>query len=105
MLQSLKPGQTIRCTLTKDVRIEDDASTVLRLMRLDPAVKRKLKSAQEHRVRTLEIVSRGKRPWECRVKSARQVRAEKGATWTMKWFPHVLKDFASVQKYMKIEAA
>ena len=105
MLSSLKPGQTIRCTVTKDIRVDDDVSTVLRLMRFDPAVKRLLKSAQEHRVRTLVIVSRGKRPWEVREKSAKQIQAVKGATWTMRWIPHVTKDFAAVEKYLKVEAA
>jgi hypothetical protein len=105
MLNAMKPGQSIRCTVTKDIRVDDDYSTVMRLMRFDPAVKRKLKSAQEHRVRTLVIVSRGKRPWECREKSAQQVQAVKGATWTMRWMPHVEKDFACVEKYLKVEAA
>ncbi len=105
MLKSLKPGQSIRCTVTKDIRIDDDYSTVLRLMRFDPKVKRLLKSAQEHRVRTLVIVSRGKRPWEVREKSAKQVQAKKGAQWTMRWMPHVEKDFAAVEKYLKVEAA
>ncbi len=105
MLKTLKAGQTIRCTVAKEIRVDDDQSTVLRLMRFDPKVKRMLKSAQEHRVRTLVIVSRGKRPWECRVRSAKQIQATKGATWTMRWIPHVEKDFASVEKYLKIEAA
>ena len=68
-------------------------------------MKRKLKSAQEHRVRTLVIKSRGKRPWEVRETSAKQIRAAKGATWTMRWFPHVTADFAAVEKYLKVEAA
>ena len=42
MLKTLKAGQTIRCTVTKDIRVDDDQSTVLRLMRFDPKVKRML---------------------------------------------------------------
>lgn len=105
MLETLKPGQNIRCTLLRNVLIEDDAQTVLRLMRLDPAVKRGLKSAQEHRVRTLLIRSRGKRPWEVRRHPSMLVKAAKGSTWTMRWFPHVLPDFNAVKKYIQIEAA
>lgn len=105
MLQSLKPGQSIRCTVTREIRIHDDYETVMRLMRFDPRLRRLLKSAQEHRVRTLVIRSRGKRPWEVREKSARQFRASKGSQWTMRWMPHVVKDFEAVEKYLKVEAA
>lgn len=105
MLDSMKPGQTIRCTITKEIRVEDDVQTVLRLMRLDPRTKASLKGAQEHRVRTLLIRSRGKRPWEVRERSSKIVRTEKGSTWTMRWFPHVLGDFKAVEKYLKVEAA
>lgn len=105
MFENVKPGQTIRCTVTKTVRVDDDADTVLRLMRCDPEVKRQLKGAQEHRVRTLLIRSRGKRPWEVREKSSKQVRAIAGATWKMRYFPHIAPDFAAVAKYLKIEPA
>lgn len=105
MLDTLKPGQTIRCTITRDIRTADDRETVLRLMRFDPTARRTLKSAQKHRVRTLVIRNRGKRPWEARVKSARQVRAVKGASWTMRWFPQVARDFAAVARFLDVKAA
>lgn len=104
MLDSLKPGQPVRCTVKENVRIHDDYETVMRLMRFDPEVRKMLKSAQEYRVRHLLIRSRGKRPWEVREKSARQIRAAKGAQWNMRWIPEMKKDFASVQQYLTIEA-
>lgn len=105
MSDTFKPGQTIRCTITHDIRTPADRATVLRLMRFDPKVKRTLKADQKHRVRTLVIRSRGKRPWEVRVKSAKQIRAVKGASWTMRWFPHVARDFAAVSRYLDIRAS
>ncbi|MDX2115666.1 MAG: hypothetical protein SFZ24_08615 [Planctomycetota bacterium] len=105
MLEKLKAGQTIRCTIERAARTEDDQQTIMRLMRNDPKFKRELKSAQEHRVRTLLIVSRGKRPWEVRERSSKLVRPVKGATWTMRYYPQIANDFASVSRFLKIEAA
>lgn len=105
MLDAIKPGQKIRCTITRDVRVEDAQSTIERLMRFDPAVKRRLKAAQEFRMKNLKVVSRGRRPWECRVRSARYAVASKGAVWTMTYFPQVANDFKSVGTYLKVEAA
>lgn len=105
MLDSLKAGQNIRCTVTRDIRVEDHESTVARLMRLDINIRRKLKKAQEYRMANLNVRPRGGRPWESRVKPAQHAVPAKGATWTMAFFPHVLNDFKSVEQYLKIEAA
>lgn len=105
MFDKIKPGQTIRCVVAKHVTREGDEKTLLRLMRLDPSVKRSLKGAQEHRVQTLVIRSRGKRPWEVREKSSKIVRCQPGATWTMRYFPHVKADFEAVAKYLTVTAA
>lgn len=103
-IEALSPGQNIRCTILRDVNVDDDRDTILRLMRFDPLSKRGLKTAQEARVQRLIIRSRGKRPWEQREKSSKLVRAHKGSTWTMRWFPHVAPDFRAVADYLKIEA-
>lgn len=105
MLTSIKPGQTIRVTVTKPIHVEDDLQTVMRLMRQDTDVKRGLKSAQEKRVQRLVVRSRGKRPWESREKSSKLLKPAKGSTWKMRYFPHIEGDFKSVAKYLSIEAA
>ncbi|MBN8643860.1 MAG: hypothetical protein J0L61_01295 [Planctomycetes bacterium] len=105
MLDSLKAGQKIRCTVTRDIRVPRHAATVERLMRQDDDIKRRLKKAQVYRMANLLVKSRGNRPWECRVKSARHAVAGKGATWTMRFIPQVLNDFKSIEQYLKVEAA
>lgn len=105
MLDSLKAGQAIRCTVTRDIRIPRHKATVERLMRANPDLKRKLKKAQEYRMQTLDVRPRGGRPWEARVKSAKYAVALNGTTWTMKFIPQVLNDFKSIEQYLKIEAA
>lgn len=105
MLENVKPGQTIKCTVVKEPRVEDARQTVSRLMRQDPDIKRQLKKAQEHRMRTLYVRSRGKRPWEVRRPASRHAIPHEGATWTMAYFPHVRPEFEAVEQYVKVEAA
>ena len=105
MIDSLKPGQTIRCTVTKNIRTASVRSTVLRLMRLDPDIKRGLRHAQKRRDRRLLVRSRGGRPWAVREKSAKLAKAEPGESWTMTWIPHVAPEFKNVEQYVKIEKA
>lgn len=104
-MDRFKPGQTIRCTILRDINNDDARSTVMRLMRQDPHAKRALKRAQEYRMRTLIVRSRGKRPWEVRQHSAKFVNPNTGSSWTMTYVPHLVNDMASVASYLKIEAA
>lgn len=105
MLENIKPGQTIRCTVTSNVQREDDAQTIVRLMRQDPDIKRRLKKSQEYRMRNLYVRSRGKRPWAVRQTSGKGAHAVKGATWTMTYIPQLANDFRAVSDYLSVEAA
>lgn len=105
MFENFKPGDEIRCTVTKKPIRDDALSTVRRLMRFDPDIKRALKKVQEHRMRTLHVRSRGKRPWEVRRKASKLANPEQGVSWTMPYFPQVRPDFESVADYVKVEKA
>jgi len=104
MLDSIKPGQTIRCTVLRTVKREDDAQTVVRLMRQDPDIRRRLKKAQNYRMKNLVIRSRGKRPWAVRQKATKAAIASEGASWTMTWIPQLANEFKAVSKYLKVES-
>jgi hypothetical protein len=105
MLENVKPGQTIRCTVTRDVHRDADAKTICRLMRQDPDVKRRLKQTQEHRMQNLVVRSRGKRPWAVREKATKAVRAAKGQTWEMTYIPHLRDDMLAVERYLDVNPA
>ena len=105
MLENVEPGQTIRCTVTRDVNREADAKTIARLMRQDPAIKRRLRKSQEHRMRTLVVRSRGKRPWAVRRKASKAVRAAKGEMWEMLYIPQLADDLRAVERYLEIAPA
>jgi len=104
-MDSYKPGQNLKCTIVLEPRTQDDQQTVARLMRRDSDVKRQLKSAQEYRMQNLYVRSRGKRPWEVRVKAAQYALPKLGATWTMPYVPHVVPDMQAVAKFIKVEVA
>ena len=105
MFEKIKPGQTIKCTVVKEPKIEDARQTVARLMRQDPDIRRTLKKAQEYRMRTLVVRSRGKRAWEVRRSAARHAIPHEGATWTMAYIPQVRRDFESVSDFVSVEPA
>ncbi len=105
MLDTLKAGDTIKCTVTKTIRVDDKRATVTRLMRFDPDIKRTLKKGQERRMRTLKVRSRGGRPFEMYEKAAKVAVPVEGASWEMTWFPHIKHDVSSVMDCIKIEKA
>ncbi len=104
MFESLKAGQKVVCTITKDPR-GDARDTVMRLMRFDPDHKRALKKAHEHRIKTMYIRSRGGRPWAVRQHPSKIVIPNKGETWNMTWFPHIAPDFKSVASCVEVKPA
>lgn len=105
MLDQLKPGQRIRCTITGTRLRRDQQLTLARLMRQDPDMRRTLKSAQIHRNRTLVVRSRGGRPWPVRRRCAKYALPMEGATWSLAYSPVLAADFRSVSDCLKIENA
>ena len=99
----LKAGQNVTCTIKAQLQDGPARSTITRLMRLDPDLKRQLKKSQEHRKRTLHVRIRGGRPWVDRKKAAKVAVPVEGASWTMEWFPHIKPDLMSVEKYLDIK--
>lgn len=104
-LDAIKPGQSIRLTVTSMPQSVADYKTLERLMRFDPDMHRTLVKGQKRRVRELLIRSRGKRPWEVREKSAKVVRVEEGASWTMRFFPQIAPDIGAVAQFLKVTPA
>lgn len=104
MLDTVQPGQVLHFTVTKQLRHGDTYDTVQRLMRLDPANKKALKKAQEHRMRHLRVRSRGGRPFEMYQKASKVCVPVEGATFSFPYFPHVRRDIESVQNVLDIKA-
>ena len=105
MLDTLKPGQMIRCTVSKNPASEANIDTIERLMRLDPGVVRGLRRAQRRRRQEMVVYNRGNRDWYKREKCARISKCAKGAAWTMKFNLDLKRELNAVSSFVKIEAA
>lgn len=105
MAQSFKPGQNIRCTITKAPRTEAGIDTIERLMRQEPSIKRGLRRAQRRRRQDMIVYNRGNRDWYKREICGKLVRAEAGASWTMQYSHQIAPELRSLEKYLKIEPA
>ena len=105
MIDTLKPGQMIRCTVLKLPRAAADKKTIERLMRRDPAVTRGLKNSQHKRQRTTVTYNRGNRDWVQRQKVGKIVRLVKGNTWTCMFDFNIAPDFKAVSEFVRIESA
>jgi ribosomal protein S21 len=104
-IDSIAPGQQIRCTVAKAPRAAGPRKTIERLMRLDPDNKRSLARAQHLRDRRMHRYIRGNRLWTSREKAARVVRVSDGAAWTMQLSPQIAGDLKSVATYLSVEKA
>ena len=105
MLDSLKAGQTIKCTITKAPRKAAAVDTIERLMRAEPSVKRGLRRAQRRRRQDMIVYNRGNRDWYKREICGRQVSAKAGATWTMTFSQQILPELRSLEGYITVQAA
>jgi hypothetical protein len=99
---TLKPGQTITCTLEKVPLNEGARQTIAKLMRKDLTNKRNLRKAQSKRRQRMVIYNRGNRDWVSRETVARVVHVVRGATWTMVYTPDLSSEFNCINQYIKI---
>ena len=105
MIESLKAGQNVKCTVTAMPRAAGRSKTIERLMRLDPVNKKGLARAYHKRQLGWQTKNRGNRDWVMRQTCGKIVRAEKGASWTMPFDFCIAADLKSVEQYIKIEKA
>src|SRR5688572_10053250 len=63
MASTYNAGQTLRCTIERVPRTDDDQQTILRLMRKDPTISKRLRRSQMMRRRHMVVYNRGNRDW------------------------------------------
>jgi len=105
MLDSLKPGQSIKCTITKVPPTDDGCQTIMRLMRKDPAAIRALRRGQRRRRQNMLVYNRGNRDWTSRQTCGKVVRVAKGEAWSMTYTPDIARDFAAVAPFISVTSA
>ena len=104
MLDTLKPGQDIQCTVVKAPRTDNRVQTIARLMRRDVAIKRGLRKAQRLRRQNMLVYNRGNRDWYSREKSAKVVHVAEGESWTMPYSRDMDGALAVVSPFVSIKA-
>ncbi len=105
MIDTLKPGTTIRCTITKSPSNAGGRKTLERLMRLEPAIAKGLRRAHHKRQQNLEVYNRGNRDWTKRVPCGKFVQPIKGQAWSMKFTAPLAADLKSIESFIKVEKA
>lgn len=104
-IAALKPGQTIKCTITAPPRSHGAAATVQRLMQMSPETRKGLKKAQRLRRQNMVVYNRGNRDWTKRARCGTQVLVEAGSTWSMPFTPQIAPDLRSVASVVSVEPA
>jgi hypothetical protein len=99
-----KPGQDLECTVEKLPRSQDDTDTIARLMRLDPANKKALRTAYRMRKQRMVIYNRGNRDWVKREPTAKVVRVEAGANWTLPFSVELGNDIKAIAEFISIKS-
>lgn len=105
MLETLKPGQKIQCTITKAPRKAAAVDTIERLMRQETVIKRGLRKAQRRRRQDMIVYNRGNRDWYKREICGKLVNAKTGATWTMTYSLQILPELKSLTSYVAVKSA
>ena len=102
---TLAPGAKVNCTITAEPRSRAARVTIGRLMKLDPAIQRHLRTAQKRRRQNMRVYTRGGRDWYAREKAGKGGQVRTGESFTMTYVPQVADDLRSVQSYLKLEPA
>ncbi len=100
----IAPGTKIRVELTAAPRSEAARKTLNRVLSKDPAMAHDMHWRKQHRP-SLEKWRRGGRLWEHRMKSKPPVQLKKGQTYTLLGTVDVLRDLASVSRWVKVGRA
>jgi hypothetical protein len=104
MPATFNPGQTLRCTIERVPHTEDDQQTILRLMRKDPTIAKRLRRSQMMRRRHMVVYNRGNRDWYKRETVGKVANVTKGAQWSFAFNHDLGRDMEVVKDYLKIEA-
>jgi len=105
MIDSLKPGQTVHCTLLKMPRSRGNSKTVRALMLRDPENVRAARRAQKLRRRNTVVYNRGNRDWVQRRPCARIAILKTGVNWSFVYQLDLADELRSVEKLVKIKGA
>lgn len=102
-MTDITPSKEYTFTVNKVPAREASRKTLIRLMQMQPSVKKGLSNLQRKRKLTDNIFGiRAGRPWINRKRATKIVWLEKGAQFTITVTPQLVNDVKSVQKYLDV---
>jgi len=106
MSDVIAPLKTVTFTITRMPRRTADRKTILRLMQMQPHVRKGLRVLQKKRRREDNVTYiRAGVPWTNRARAARPARVEPGASFTLQITPQLIPDIRSVESFLTAEAS
>jgi hypothetical protein len=102
-MADVKPGQWVTITVKSQPRTEGGRKTLARLLQKDPKARKERARLKRSRVR--EQHSRGGRMWNDNPPAIKVVQVKPGASSRVFASIDVLKDVASVAKYVEVAPA
>lgn len=100
---SIKAGSTIKLEIAKLPTNAAARKTLTRLCRRDATVQRAHRHQQRKRP-SLEFWNRGNKQWHHQMKTIPAVTLRAGASFQMRATLDVIRDIASVEKWVKVSA-
>ncbi|MEM6550900.1 MAG: hypothetical protein AAF750_02000 [Planctomycetota bacterium] len=106
-LTDIAPGTDVKVTITKTPTNAAAEKTLLRILHKDPAVAAEQKRLQKSRRKNEKLTVRGGRlrVWEHRQVKIASASATAGTTGTLKATVDVLRDLASVARFVDVTPA
>ncbi len=100
---AIQPGKTISLEITKAPTNEGARKTLLRLARKDPAIARLMRKQAAQRPSWQEW-RRGNATWHHQMKTQAPVTLSPGNAFSLRATVSVLRDLASVERFVKVTA-
>lgn len=105
MPQNIAPGDAIRVKVVKQPTNDAARKTLVRLLSKDPAARKADALQRKVRQANFRTKQRGGRVWEHRPVKQRLVRGDVGETGALTATLDVLRDLASVQRFVEVTPA
>lgn len=105
MQAEITPGTQVRVEIVKTPTSDAAEKTLIRLLAKDAGVAKTKKKDKLFHARSVRVKGRGGRPWEHRTKMRQPVDPKVGATGTLRASVDVLRDLASVSRFVKVTTA
>jgi len=100
----IRPGSTVAIEIAATPRSQAARRTLLRVCAKDPAVARQRRRQKDTRP-SLQSWRRGGRQWHHQMRTKSPVKLERGRTYRVRATLDVIRDLASVRRWIKVKPA